>query len=760
MAYDVDEIKRKVDIVEVIGHYVPLKKKGGEYVGLCPFHADNNPSMYVNRNKAMAHCFGCGAHHDIISFIQEKEGLDFKAACERLGGKNEWTPSLSTPIAPAAAQPERITSKPPVDAPAPDMSLSSLGEPVKIFPLKDLDGSIICYEARYDDPNDKSRMWSWGARPGQKPRWACGHPNLPRPLYGLDRIRMSPDINKILITEGPKKADSAHRLLGAHYICISWTGGAGAMDKHDWTIFAGYGFEFLLWPDADRQICKGEREALKYGCAAGDVLPYEHQPGQAAMYRLAEILIKQGARVRILNVEGMSAGWDIADAEEEGWDLNAVIEWAQPRASDYSPAPLAAQEGDEPPAYATEQAPLPDENELPPAPNPRVKDIAKKSVTANRYVTPPPPPGSYESRIRSVVSVMGNEVIIRPIKWLWPGRFALGKISMIVGEPGLGKSQVCSSIASIVSNGGKWPADRAPSVRGSVIILSAEDDPQDTLAPRLIAAGADMSKICMWQGIRVFNNDGSEEHRLFSIMDDCGFLEAKIDEIGDVRLVIIDPVSAYMGAADSHKNSETRVAMYPIQKLAEKRNFAVIFISHLNKNAGYSALNRVQGSVGMPAASRAVWGVTKDQDNPLRRLFMPIKNNIGIDHKGLAYTIEGYEIRSDDEGEEGEEGTVNTSCIMWENELVDKESEDAFKVNSDEDREDKSDAQHFLRSTLNDGPVTVATIEREAKGAGYQMHMLRKVAKKMDILMAKENKFGGKWYWSLPGKPGRAHTVH
>jgi putative DNA primase/helicase len=313
---DVDALKRDNDIVTVVAAFVELKKRGAEYVGLCPFHSDNNPSFYVSPAKQFCHCFVCDENYDVIGFVQEIEGIDFKAACERLGAKPEWKPVAPVQIANRTPLPERITSKPPADAATPSMRLHKLGEPARIFPIRDLDGSLIAYECRYEPEEGKKevRIWSWGARGDRPAGWGIGHLNTPRPIYGLDRIGASPALS-VLITEGPKKADAGHRLLATYYASVSWTGGANAWHKHDWTPLAGKAV--LISPDND-------------------------EPGLQAAEKLAALLSDAkglACKVKVIDPNRMADGWDIADWEGT---TDELIAWAKPRARDYkAPVPIA-----------------------------------------------------------------------------------------------------------------------------------------------------------------------------------------------------------------------------------------------------------------------------------------------------------------------------------------------------------------------------------------------------------------------------------
>src|SRR5680860_22291 len=146
------------------------------------------------------------------------------------------------------------------------------------------------------------------------------------------------------------------------------------------------------------------------------------------------------------------------------------------------------------------------------------------------------PTGDGEGRI---TYRRASDIQAKPIRWLWPGRIARGKVSMLAGNPGLGKSQITACLAAIVSTGGTWPVDRTRCERGSVVILSAEDDPADTIRPRLEAAGADLSRVMILNCI-VRRTDGSG--RALSLKSDMDRLGATLAEIDDVALVVIDPI--------------------------------------------------------------------------------------------------------------------------------------------------------------------------------------------------------------------------
>lgn len=264
MAIDVEALKASVDMVAVIGNYTPLKRIGREYVGPCPIHNGDGDNFNVVPSKRLWMCWSHDCHgkakeqrigNDIIGFIQMVEGLDFRKSAEFLGAKKDWTPKAPIPHK-APPRPDRVTFKPPagVELALEQMATKALGVPEIARAFRDLDGSLICYEARYKrgaEPEhpDKSasRMWTWGHRVGDAPGWGCGFPSGERPLYGLDRLGRMPDA-QVVVFEGPKKADAGQEFF-QNLACISWTGGAGAWHKHAWGPLAGR--KVVLWPDAD-----------------------------------------------------------------------------------------------------------------------------------------------------------------------------------------------------------------------------------------------------------------------------------------------------------------------------------------------------------------------------------------------------------------------------------------------------------------------------------------------------------------------------
>lgn len=225
------------------------------------------------------------------------------------------------------------------------------------------------------------------------------------------------------------------------------------------------------------------------------------------------------------------------------------------------------------------------------------------------------------------------DIQTRPLSWVWPGRIPAGKLTLLVGDPGLGKSVLTLDLASRITRGTPWPDKSGRCELGNVVLLSAEDDPEDTIRPRLEAAGADLLRVFILRS--VIRADGKEH--AFSLTEDLAKLRACITP--ETRMVIVDPLSAYMGEGiDSHRDTAVRAVLAPLAQLAADTRVAVGGVSHLNK-AGRAGIYRIQGSIAFGAAARAVWAVCKDPDDPTRCMFLPVKNNLAPQGSGLLFEL-------------------------------------------------------------------------------------------------------------------------
>ncbi len=326
------------------------------------------------------------------------------------------------------------------------------------------------------------------------------------------------------------------------------------------------------------------------------------------------------------------------------------------------------------------------------------------------------------------------------IEWLWPGRIAIGKLTLFAGDPGLGKSLLTAELAAHVTRGRSWPVDGSPCPKGAVLMLSVEDDLADTIRPRLDAAGADPARVFALPMVRDVDAEGRERRRVPSLVGDLERIEAMLMQRPEIRLVTIDPVSAYLPGVDSYKNTDMRAVLAPWADMAARRRVALVCVSHLNKGSG-QAIYRTAGSIAFTAAARAVFGVTKDAEDEARRLVVPVKNNLGKDAGGLAYRV-----READNG---------APRIEWEPDAVHISADEAMAWRSDDEHRTATDeAVDFLREVLADGPVKAKDVHLEARNAGISDKALRRARERLGIKPRKQGGHFGKnaqcWVWSLP----------
>lgn len=224
------------------------------------------------------------------------------------------------------------------------------------------------------------------------------------------------------------------------------------------------------------------------------------------------------------------------------------------------------------------------------------------------------------------------------VSWLWDGRLPLGKVVVIDGDPATGKSTLTLDIAARVSTGRAWP-DGASCRRGGVLLLSAEDGLEDTIVPRLDAAGADRSMICALSSVPIRGDDGEVKPHAPVLPRDIPYLRTVITSRG-IRLVVVDVLMAYLnGKVDSYRDQDVRGVLSQLAALAEDTGCTIVLLRHLNKAGGSNALYRGGGSIGIVGAARSAFLVARDPDDPDLRYLAVTKSNLGPEPPTLAYRL-------------------------------------------------------------------------------------------------------------------------
>jgi hypothetical protein len=246
-----------------------------------------------------------------------------------------------------------------------------------------------------------------------------------------------------------------------------------------------------------------------------------------------------------------------------------------------------------------------------------------------------------------------------------------------------------------------------------------------------------------------YSGNGNPANRTFSLQTDIQALASKLVELGNVALVVIDPITAYLGDTDSHKNADVRGLLAPLSELASTHNTSIIGVSHLNKTAGSQALMRVTGSLAFVAAARAAYLVTTDPREKTRRLFLPMKNNLGPDATGLAFCIEGVTVSS-------AAGDLATSRVVWESEPVSMTADEAIQAESGSRNISAVEtAKAWLQDALENGPIAKIELIDLAKEEGIANRTLQRASKMLNIQKEKKGMADG-WWWSLPPKVAKS----
>ncbi|OOG62221.1 hypothetical protein B0E46_13300 [Rhodanobacter sp. B04] len=367
------------------------------------------------------------------------------------------------------------------------------------------------------------------------------------------------------------------------------------------------------------------------------------------------------------------------------------------------------------------------------------RDRAKVEAAAS-------PPG--QTSVSDYVKLTNaSSITPKPIQWVWPGYLACGKLHLLAGGPGTGKTTIAMAVAACITSGQQLPSGHCPTP-GSIVIWSGEDDPADTLVPRLLAAGADLLRVHFIDGV---HRDG-HIHRSFDPARDVPMLAAQMAKLENVALIIIDPlVSAVSG--DSHKNAEVRRGLQPLVELADSVNAALLGITHYSKGTqGGDPLERVTGSIAFGALPRIVYGTVRmkaEAGEASRMVFARAKSNIGPDGGGFAYTFQQCEIA----------GGISASHIEWGEPLVGtarellaepEQEENKQGSRSDDQQGDTHDAAAWLRDVLKDQPMLVKDVKKLACELNYGWRTVERAAHNTGVMRQRDG-FGAPMTWSLPG---------
>jgi putative DNA primase/helicase len=669
----------KSNLDSVLSRLKNVRRVRGGWTAVCPAHEDRRPSLSVSvgaDGRVLLHCHaGCNVE-DVASAL----GLEMRDLFPERSDAHRERSDTHRKRSDTHQRTTGMSDK--------EETFDSLGAALfaltkrygrfsKSWSYLDAFNLLVGVVVRWDGKDGKAIRPVSRAADG---RWRIGAMPEPRPLYRLREILAASEGAFVFVVEGEKCADVVASL---GFYATTSAGGANAADKTDWSPLRGK--NVVILPDNDSA---GERYADEVARLCREV---------------------GAASIRVLRLAdyatGLPAGGDIADVvESSGWcglplgdaaGTDDFAKWLFDAAKKIEPLSFSSHTG----ANATREA----DNEAT-----REAGAERHDRGAGRHAN------AGANATRETVTCFAD-IEPQEVAWLWRERIPLGRLTVLAGRPGVGKSFVTVDFASRVSTGAAWPDGSVNESAGGVLFFAAEDDPADTIRPRLDAAGADSDRVYYCRNV------------------DLVEIESRIDRVPGCRLVVIDPIGSYLGRyVDAYRENEVRAVLEPLAEIASRRGIAVILVAHTRKAWASFADDSVLGSRAFVGLARAVWHVVKDPHDRARRLFLPGKSNLSRETSGLAFWI-----------------ASNPARVQWLG-PVDLQADDL--ATEEPTRGRKSEARNaavdWLRTLLRDGAMSVRKIREAAQEAGFSWATVRRAAETLPI-EARKKSFDDGWEWRL-----------
>jgi AAA domain len=358
---------------------------------------------------------------------------------------------------------------------------------------------------------------------------------------------------------------------------------------------------------------------------------------------------------------------------------------------------------------------------------------ASNSAPGPRLVEPAAPPLT-----RTVHLTRASTIKPRAVLWFWLERLALGTLALIGGREGIGKS-ICAYTLAADCTRGRLSGVYLGTPR-AVIIVATEDSWAHTIVPRLMAAGADLTKVYRADVLTAGLGEAS-----LSLPRDLPSLEIVIADVG-AALIILDPMLSRLDAAlDTHKDAEVRQALEPLVALADRARVTILGLIHVNKSASTDALTTLMGSRAFAAVARSVLFVMTDPDNEEARLLGQAKNNLGrMDLPTLSFRIIGVQVA------DTADGPVWTGKLEWtgQSDRTIREALDAA-TEAAGDKTATSEASDWLDDYLRsqDGPADSAIVKRKGAAAGHSTSALHRARHKLKVVTVTSG-FPRRTFWA------------
>jgi hypothetical protein len=347
------------------------------------------------------------------------------------------------------------------------------------------------------------------------------------------------------------------------------------------------------------------------------------------------------------------------------------------------------------------------------------------------------------------------------VRWLVPDYLPAGKLMLLAGDGGHGKTTLTLHLAAALTTGrcclGR---EYEPPPPAEVLLISCEDDFADTIVPRLLAAGADLSRVRRVDGVR------TAEGR--PIPFNLAHYERLAEELADrpgVRLVVIDPAGAYVGrtGVDDHKDSELRGLLDPLNELAARTGVTILLVKHLNKGVGVKAVYKVGGSAGYVNAVRASFVLVPHPAEPKKKLLIPLKFNIGEKPEGLALWMDPLPAEESLDilapfTELSDDDRLRLAGQLfrprWDG-LAGMDADEAFAGGEQHEATRIKECADWLRDFLGDRAWPDREVEAAGEDKGFSEATLKRAKthlRKLGQLKSRSSGNGGAW-WNWLGEP-------
>lgn len=329
-----------------------------------------------------------------------------------------------------------------------------------------------------------------------------------------------------------------------------------------------------------------------------------------------------------------------------------------------------------------------------------------------------------------------SDVVLKVLNWLWRGFLPVGKVVCLYGIGGVGKTTIIIDLVARLTTKAIFPDGSTNETSGTVVFLTGEDGVADTVLPRLLAAGGDPSKVFVLDSIFTLRD---KPHILnLSDIASVSCLEEKLTEFPGLVLLVIDPITGFMGGADSHKIGDVRGCLSPLIRIADNLGITIVFIHHCNKSVSQSAAHRASGSTAFIDAVRTAIMCCQNPDDPKnRRVLSVTKSNLAEIPPGIGYTLRTAP-------------GMDVARVEWESGRVSLSADELLAASQGDGME--TTAEDFLRELLADGPMAARDVMTVIRDNGYSPKCIRRA---FEYIGGKPRKgdFKGGWVWELPGEP-------